>query len=392
MSRSAARSPPTSTARTTTCDGSFGQWVQLAGPGGRHGEVRTLSPRASRGLLGDGRRHGADRGRHRRQCCRPCPCPRPQMLRPNPPDRRPDRSLGRDGARPPRRITWPGSTAAARGSAAAILEEAEHWPTDAAHDARTGPAGALSAAARCRSTHPAAGQPRPSTRPGGARPAGRAGCGRLPEFFHPARRGAPLAAAVRAAPGWCSGSSSCPDAGADLVEAVAAHAGRERAATRRSPWSSASGAADPAPLSFPRAGWTRRRRPAGRRAGLAPLLDRLDDAGRRCRRPGLPGQGRAAAPAQCSSGCTPSWTSGARPGTSSTREGSSPRTWPAAGADLMLDGTGRLQRVLLLGGTSEIGLATVRALALAPGCRGGAGRAGPRPAAGGGRRSLPGLR
>lgn len=33
----------------------------------------------------------------------------------------------------------------------------------------------------------------------------------------------------------------------------------------------------------------------------------------------------------------------------------------------MRDGTGRLQRVLLLGGTSEIGLATVRSLALAPG-------------------------
>jgi decaprenylphospho-beta-D-erythro-pentofuranosid-2-ulose 2-reductase len=33
----------------------------------------------------------------------------------------------------------------------------------------------------------------------------------------------------------------------------------------------------------------------------------------------------------------------------------------------MLDGTGRLQRVLLLGGTSEIGLATLRALPLAPG-------------------------
>ena len=117
-----------------------------------------------------------------------------------------------------------------------------------------------------------------------------------------------------------------------------------------------------APLSFPMPGWTLVRRHP-HRPGPRRAVRRARRAGPRPRAGGTTWPRSRAPRPRPSAAATRGSTSGARSATPSIPTTCSPRTCPDVWSSLVIDAVGNPQSILLLGGTSEIGLATVEAFA-----------------------------
>ena len=326
-SPSAARSPPTSTARTTTrrrlASRDHVRSLELLHR--RRRDPRRSTPDGdARPVLGHGRRHGPDR--RRRSTHRPAAAGRDVADAASTPNAPPTSTTdGADGRRRRRATATrsPGSTAwrAARRWAASVLTRGDHAPLDELPATpRRDPLRVRAAAARCRA---------PPWVPNGLLNRADASRAFNELWFRkaPARERGRLAVASRRS---STRSTACADwnriygpRGFVQYQFVVPF-GREdgaaagRRAAQRAPRAPSFlavlkrfGPGDPGPLSFPMPGWTLALDiPAGA-PGLAGCSTSSTSVVAGGRRPRLPGQGLAPAARAARPACTPARPSGA---------------------------------------------------------------------------------